>query len=270
MGKGLIFQFGKVIVDILFLKKLQLDVMKQIHRRLVDTMGSLNLIKVENAEEGAELILQRLKEELEKNQLNVLGLATGSTMISIYKKWVESDLDFTGTTTFNLDEYVGISADSPNSYAFFMDEYLFNHKKFKETNRLNGLAENLEEECAKFEALLEKHPLDIQLLGVGENGHIAFNEPGTSFDSVTHVAKLTDSTLSVNSRFFDNEEKMPDTALTMGVQSIMGAKKLILLAYGEKKRKAIMKLLEGNVTAEWPITKLLHHNDLTVITDMDI
>lgn len=233
-------------------------------------MGNLNLMKVENAEEGAELLLKRLKEELENKQLNVLGLATGSTMIPVYKKWVESELDFTGTTSFNLDEYVGISADSPNSYAYFMDEYLFNDKKFKQVNRLNGLAENLEEECGRFEALLQQYPLDVQLLGVGENGHIAFNEPGTSFDSVTHVAKLTDSTLTVNSRLFGDEEKIPDTALTMGIQSIMGAKKIILLAYGEKKRNAIMKLLEGKITAEWPITKLLHHDNLTVITDLNL
>lgn len=233
-------------------------------------MGKFNLLKVSTPEEGAELILQQLKEELESNQLNVIGLATGSTMIPVYKKWVESDLDFTNVTTFNLDEYVGISSDNPNSYAYFMDEYLFDQKKFKEINRLNGMAEDLEEECAAFEVLLGQHPLDVQLLGVGENGHIAFNEPGTPFDSVTHVEKLTDSTLSVNSRFFGNDEVIPDTALTMGIQSIMGAKKIILLAYGEKKKLAIEKLLEGNVTAEWPITKLLDHDNVTVITDLNL
>ena len=233
-------------------------------------MGKFNLIKVENPEKGAEIILQQLKEGLEEKRSHVLGLATGSTMIPVYKKWVESDLDFSGTTTFNLDEYVGISAESPNSYAYFMAEHLFNHKNFKQVNLLNGLAENQEEECGRFEALLKEYPLDLQLLGVGENGHIAFNEPGTSFDSVTHVAKLTESTLEVNSRIFGHDEKMPDTALTMGIQSIIGAKKIILLAYGEKKREALTKLLEGTITTEWPITKLLHHDNLTVITDLDL
>lgn len=233
-------------------------------------MGNLNLIKVESPEKGAEIIVQQLREGLEKKKDQVLGLATGSTMIPVYKKWIESDLDFTQTTTFNLDEYVGISGDSPNSYAYFMAEHLFKHKKFKQINLLNGLAENQEEECARFEALLEEYPLDLQLLGVGENGHIAFNEPGTSFDSVTHVAELTESTLEVNSRIFGQNEKMPDTAFTMGIQSIIGAKKIVLLAYGEKKREALTKLLEGTITTEWPITKLLHHNDLTVITDLDL
>lgn len=233
-------------------------------------MKDLNLIHVKNPDEGAELVLQLVKKELESNQLHVLGLATGSTMIPVYKKWVESNLDFTNITTFNLDEYVGISADSPNSYAYFMDEYLFSQKKFKETHLLNGMAENLENECASYEDFLQQHPLDIQLLGVGENGHIAFNEPGTPFETATHVAKLTDSTLSVNSRLFENDEEIPDTALTMGVQSIMRARKIILLAFGEKKRPAIMKLLEGQVTAKWPITKLLHHDDVTVITDFKV
>lgn len=233
-------------------------------------MKEVNLINVKKQEEGAEVVLQLVKKELERNQLHVLGLATGSTMIPVYQKWVESEIDFTNITTFNLDEYVGISADSPNSYAYFMNEHLFSQKKFKETHLLDGTAEDLEAECAAFENLLEKNPLDIQLLGVGENGHIAFNEPGTPFETVTHVAKLTDSTLSVNSRFFDNDEEIPDTALTMGVQSIMRARKIVLLAFGDKKRPAIKKLLEGNVTAEWPITKLLHHDDLTVITDFEV
>ena len=111
---------------------------------------------------------------------------------------------------------------------------------------------------------------DLQLLGVGENGHIAFNEPGTSFDSVTHVAKLTDSTLGVNSRLFENDEKIPDTALSLGISSILRAKKIVLLAFGERKRAALEKLLEGHVTTEWPITKLLHHQDVTIITDLDL
>ena len=232
-------------------------------------MGKLNLIKVANAEEGAEALFQLLKIELESGRLKVLGLATGGTMIPVYKRWVSSDLNFKNVTAFNLDEYVGVGEDSPNSYAYFMDVHLYNDKEFKAKHRLNGLAEDLGAECATYEALLEKNPLDLQLLGVGENGHIAFNEPGTSEESTTHVAQLTDSTLSVNSRFFDNDEKIPDTALTMGILSILRAKKLVMLAFGEKKREALAKLLEGNVEAEWPITKLLNHEDLIVITDLE-
>ena len=146
-------------------------------------MSNLKLIKVTSSEEGAEHVYQIIEEELKNGQLRVIGLATGSTMVPVYKKWRESNLDFENVITFNLDEYVGISAESPNSYAYFMQEHLFSEKKFKKTHTIDGLAEDLDKECADFEALLEKYPLDIQLLGVGENGHIAFNEPGTSFDS---------------------------------------------------------------------------------------
>lgn len=231
-------------------------------------MNMFNLVKVAGPEEGAEHLFQLLQKELESDRLHVLGLATGGTMIPVYEKWVESDLDFDDVVTFNLDEYVGLPAESPNSYAYFMNEHLFSKKKFRKVHLLDGMAADLEKECTQYEELLQKHPLDIQLLGVGENGHIAFNEPGTPYDSITHVAELTDSTLHVNSRFFDNDEKIPNTALTMGIASIMQAKKIILVAFGEKKREAIAKLLEGKVTADWPITKLLQHGDLTVITDL--
>ncbi|WP_246880455.1 glucosamine-6-phosphate deaminase [Sporosarcina sp. 6E9] len=230
----------------------------------------MKFIKVDNAELGSETTFQVIKEELENNRLHSIGLATGNTMIPVYEKWVNSDLDFSNVITFNLDEYVGISADSPNSYAYFMHEHLFDNKPFKETFLLNGLAEDLEEECKRYEGLLEEHGLDLQLLGVGENGHIAFNEPGTSFDSVTHVAKLADSTLNVNSQLFANDEKIPDTALSLGIGSILRAKKIVLLAFGERKRAALEKVLEGNVTTEWPITKLLHHDDVTIITDLEL
>lgn len=237
--------------------------------RLID-MENLKLLKVESPEQGAEHVFRIIKEELESGRLNVLGLATGSTMVPVYKKWVASDLDFSNITTFNLDEYVGLTATNPNSYAYFMNEHLFNKKRFKETHVPNGMAADLDKECADYEALLKEHPLDIQLLGTGENGHIAFNEPGTSFDSVTHVAQLTESTLGVNSQYFDNDEKIPETAISMGISSIMGAKKLILLAFGEKKRSAIEKLLEGNTSTQWTITALLEHPDVTVITDLDV
>lgn len=231
-------------------------------------MQQVKFIKVQNPEKGSEALFEIVKNALKNNKLHVIGLATGGTMIPVYKKWVASDLDFSNVTTFNLDEYVGIGDDNPNGYAFFMYEHLFNHKKFKKINTLNGLAENLTEECQRFEVLLKESPLDIQLLGVGENGHIAFNEPGTPFDSVTHVATLTPSTLDVNSRFFVDGETVPNTALTMGIQSILGAKKIILLAFGEKKRMALEKLAAGRVDAEWPITKLLEHDDVMVITDL--
>ena len=128
-------------------------------------------------------------------------------MIPVYKKLTESELDFSDVTTFNLDEYVGLPASA--ELCLFMKEHLFNKKSFKDMNIPNGMAEDLEEECKRYEQALQDAKLDIQLLGVGENGHIAFNEPGTPKDSVTHVAELTDSTLGVNSQYFENDEKDP-------------------------------------------------------------
>lgn len=232
-------------------------------------MEKCKLIHVESPEKGAEQFYQLIKEELEHNRLHVLGLATGSTMIPVYKKLTESELDFSEVTTFNLDEYVGLPASSPNSYAYFMNDHLFNKKTFKDTNIPNGMAADLEEECKRYEQALQDAKLDIQLLGVGENGHIAFNEPGTPPNSVTHVATLTDSTLGVNSQYFENDEKIPNTALTMGIASIMSAEKLVLLAFGEKKRPAITKVLEGKIDPDWTITYLLEHDNVTIITDLE-
>ncbi|ARD49746.1 glucosamine-6-phosphate deaminase [Sporosarcina sp. P33] len=227
-------------------------------------------ITVKNPEEGAKEVFNLISEELQHDRLHVLGLATGSTMIPVYDEWTNSQLDFSNVTAFNLDEYVGLGADNPNSYAYFMKQHLFSKKPFKATYIPNGMAEDLDEECKEYERKLNSNPLDIQLLGVGENGHIAFNEPGTSFDSVTHVAKLTESTLDVNSQYFENDDKIPNIALTMGISSITNAKKLIMVAFGEKKRAAMEKLKSGEVTADWPITKLLRHDDVVVITDLQI
>lgn len=233
-------------------------------------MENVTWVTVKSPEEGAKEVFKLISDELQNNRLQVLGLATGSTMIPIYEEWTNSALDFSDVTAFNLDEYVGIDADNPNSYAYFMKQHLFNKKPFKETHIPNGMAEDLEEECASYEEQLNAHPLDIQLLGVGENGHIAFNEPGTPFDSVTHVATLTDSTLGVNSQYFENDDKIPNIALTMGISSITKSKKLLMIAFGEKKRAAMEKLKAGEVTPEWPITKLLRHDDVIVITDLKL
>ncbi len=233
-------------------------------------MKSIKFITVNNPEKGSEELFNIVEKALDNKELHSIGLATGGTMIPVYKKWVESDLDFSNVTTFNLDEYVGIGVDNPNGYGYFMYEHLFNEKKFKKINLLDGLAEDSEKECDRFEKELLENPLDIQILGVGENGHIAFNEPGTPFDSVTHVATLTPSTLDVNSRFFQEGEAVPNTALTMGIKSILRAKQIVLLAYGERKRAAIEKLAADKVDPKWPITKLLEHDNVIVITDLEI
>lgn len=232
-------------------------------------MGKLTLLTVQHQEEAAEYVLKMIEDQLDNGKLDVLGLATGSTMIPIYEKWVASERTFEHVTTFNLDEYVGLAADNENSYAYFMQQHLFSKKQFKQSFIPNGIAADLEEECAAYEKRLREYPLDIQLLGIGENGHIAFNEPGTSFDSVTHLTTLTESTLGVNSTFFDNQEAIPKTALTMGIASIIAAEKIILIVFGERKRFALEKLLAGQVNTDYPVTALIGHADVTVITDLD-
>jgi glucosamine-6-phosphate deaminase len=229
---------------------------------------SMTVITVEEPKQAAQHVLEIIKDQLDEGKLNVLGLATGSTMIPIYETLVNSELSFGDVTAFNLDEYVGLEAGNKNSYAFFMNEHLFSKKNFKRTYIPDGVAENFEDECTLYEKLFREFPLDVQLLGIGENGHIAFNEPGISFDSVTHVATLTDSTLGANSTFFKNDEPIPTTALTMGIASVLAAKKIILIALGERKRFALERLLEGKVTVDYPVTALVGHDDLTVITDI--
>jgi glucosamine-6-phosphate deaminase len=229
---------------------------------------NIRYVKVADKKEGAQVVLERMREEL-AGGLNVLGLATGSTMEPIYAAWAESDLDFSGVTSFNLDEYVGLGADNPNSYAWFMNHHLFSKKPFKETNIPDGTADDLEEECEEYEARLRDAGIDLQFLGVGENGHIAFNEPGTPFTSITHVTQLAESTLGVNSQYFEDRSAIPETALTMGISSILSSKKIILIAFGEKKRYALEQLAKGKETTEFPITALKSHPDVTIITDLD-
>lgn len=231
-------------------------------------MPFFEIIYVESLQNATSLVVNNLEEELNSGKLNSLGLATGSTMIPIYASIVKSNLDFSQVIAFNLDEYVGLASSNKNSFAYFMNEHLFSKKHFKEINIQNGLSEDKQLECERYEKKLDEHPIDIQFLGVGENGHIAFNEPGTPFDTLTHVATLSDSTIEVNSQYFDEKENMPTQAFTMGIASIMKAKKIILLAFGEKKRDAINALLGDNITEQWPITVLKKHPHVTLITNI--
>lgn len=232
-------------------------------------MGNLKVHIVESSEKAAAKTEEIIRGEMKENRLKVLGLATGGTMIPVYKAWVQSDLSFEDVISFNLDEYVGLDAENEHSYAYFMKSHLFSHKPFKKTYIPDGQAEDLEAECANYEKLLEEHPVDVQLLGVGENGHIAFNEPGTPFNSTTHITNLTESTIEANSRFFDDPEMVPKKAVTMGIASIMNARKIILLAFGDKKRDALNKLYNGTVTEDCPVTILRQHPDVTIITDIE-
>lgn len=226
----------------------------------------MKTIIVKNQLEGGKVAFDLLKECLAAGA-QTLGLATGSSPTALYQKMVESDLDFSKLYSVNLDEYVGLAPDHEQSYHAFMQEHLFNAKPFKESFLPDGMAENLEQAAKDYDDILSQHVIDLQILGIGSNGHIGFNEPGTSFDSQTHVVDLTDSTIEANSRFFTSRDQVPTKAISMGIASIMAAKKIILFAYDDKKADAIFKMVNGPVTEEVPASVLQHHPDVTLILD---
>ena len=197
----------------------------------------------------------------------MLGLATGGTMVGVYEQLVNlikiNKLDLSNITTFNLDEYIGIDSDHPESYYTYMHDILFNHLSSWNEEKIHlphGSANDLNSEVERYENLIDKEgPMDIQILGIGENGHIGFNEPGTSFDSLTSVVDLTESTIEANSRYFETKEEVPKQAISMGIQSILKAKRIILLAFGPKKAEAIQKLLSGEITTDLPASALYNH-----------
>ncbi|MCD4928439.1 glucosamine-6-phosphate deaminase [Enterococcus faecalis] len=226
----------------------------------------MQIIRVANAEEGGKKAFELIKEGM-NNGAKVLGLATGSTPETLYKEMTASDVDFTEMTSVNLDEYVGLGGEDEQSYRYFMNKHLFDKKPFKETFVPNGKAEDLDAASAEYEKIIDAHPVDIQILGIGQNGHIGFNEPGTPLDSLTHVVELTESTINANKRYFDKVEDVPTRAVSMGIGSIMKGKKMILMAYGEAKAEAIKGMIDGPVTTDMPASALQNHQDVVVIID---
>lgn len=223
----------------------------------------------ELSRKAAEIMINVVKE----NPSVVLGLATGSTPIGLYKAMIEDHVkngtSYKNVKTVNLDEYVGLPADNDQSYRYFMRDNLLDHidVDLSNTNIENGVAKDLDAECARYNALLHALPRDIQLLGIGANGHIAFNEPGTPFDSETHVVDLTENTIQMNSRFFADEKDVPRRALTMGPKNIMDAKKILILAVGANKADAVKRMLNGPVDPSLPASILQKHPDCTLIAD---
>ncbi|PRR80916.1 glucosamine-6-phosphate deaminase [Clostridium vincentii] len=206
----------------------------------------------------------------------VVGLATGSTPFEMYKELIKMNkqgtLDFSKVTTINLDEYIGLSPQHPQSYRFFMDENLFDHINIDKKNTFlpNGLAKNVDEEGKTYDNMIDSlGGTDIQLLGIGKNGHIAFNEPDEKLIAGTHMTKLTESTIKANARFFNSIEEVPKTAVTMGLGQIMKAKKILLIASGIDKAEAIKGLMSGKINTSNPSTMLQMHNDVILIADED-
>ena len=205
---------------------------------------------------------------------SILGLATGSSPIRAYKHMIElyeqGAVDFSKVTTFNLDEYVELDINDKNSYHTFMYENLFNHINIPDENInfLDGNAADLKKECVEYEQRIkDAGGIDIQLLGIGSNGHIAFNEPADSFQRWSHVVELKESTIKDNSRFFDSVSDVPTRAVTMGIGSIMQARRILIIALGEKKAKAIKQVINGHVTPECPASVLQFHKDVTLMLD---
>ena len=205
---------------------------------------------------------------------SILGLATGSTPLKPYRHMIQlyenGSVDFSRVTTFNLDEYCHLDVNDENSYHSFMYKNLFDHINIPQENInfLNGNADNLEEECEQYEKKIRAMGgIDIQLLGIGSNGHIAFNEPSDSFQRWSHVVNLKESTIKDNSRFFNSVEDVPTQAVTMGIGSIMQAKRILIIALGENKAKAIRQLIDGNVTPQCPASVLQFHTDVTLMLD---
>lgn len=221
---------------------------------------------VNNQVEGAAIAFEILMNKLESGA-QVLGLATGSSPIEFYKKIRQSDLDFSDVTSVNLDEYVGLGEDSDQSYAYFMKEQLFSAKPFKKSYLPNGLASDVVAEAERYNHVLAEHPIDFQILGIGRNGHIGFNEPGAPFDGQTHLVDLAPSTIEANARFFDNSEDVPKQAISMGIANIMAAKTIVLMAYGPEKADAIKATVEGPVTEGVPASVLQNHDDVVLIID---
>lgn len=232
------------------------------------------IIIKETEKELDQEAFQIVKEVLNTNETPVLGLATGSSPVGLYREMIrdhkENGTSYQNVLTWNLDEYVGIPRTHEQSYWTFMHEQLFNSIGIPEENVHvpAGDAEDEEAECVKYEQSMEGHPVDVQILGIGSDGHIGFNEPGTPFDSLTHIVDLEESTIRDNARFFDNDpSRVPTKAITQGLATIMRAKRIVLIATGAHKADAVYGMISGPVTADCPASILQNHNDVTILLD---
>lgn len=239
-------------------------------------MTVMKLIRVENYEEMSSYAARLVEQQILNNNRSVLGLATGSTPLGLYGELIrgvhERNISYQDIQTISLDEYCGLSADHPNSYRYFMNDKLFQHIDIplENTHIPDGTAVSVEAECQRYEALIDEiGPPDLQILGLGTNGHIGFNEPGTPETSVTHCVELEQSTRTSNARFFSDLDSVPTHAITMGIQSILKSEEILVLASGKKKAPAVRRLLAGTVSEDFPASYLWQHNRVTLIVDKE-
>ena len=237
----------------------------------------MKFLKFNTYEEMSTAAANIVAEQIKAKPNSVLGLATGSTPVGMYKKLIEmnkaGEIDFSDITTVNLDEYYPIDPENNQSYRYFMNDNLFDHINIdkERTNLLYGLAEDPDRECERYEQLIKDlGGIDIQVLGIGQNGHIAFNEPEENLYLHTHKTALTESTIKANSRFFSEGEIMPTASLTMGMGTIFAAKKIILLINGKSKKAAFEQLTTDRFNTSCPATILKLHPDVTVIYDAEV
>lgn len=236
----------------------------------------MKILICENYEEMSKKAAMLVAEEMKAKPDCVLGFATGSTPVGMYGILAEmnrnKEIDFKNVRSFNLDEYYPISPDNEQSYHYFMNENLFDKINIDKNNTHipNGMCADAKEECAAYEKLIEENGgIDLQILGIGQNGHIGFNEPDVNLNLSTHLTGLTQNTIEANSRFFDDISEVPTKALTMGIGTILKARKIIILANGKNKHEAVKALLTGNISTEIPASMLKVHTDVTLICDKE-
>lgn len=236
----------------------------------------MKITVVDDYNKMSEIVAGIIVSQIRIKPASVLGLATGSTPIGMYKKLIDyyknGEVDFSNVITFNLDEYVGLSRQDNQSYISFMYDNLFSHININEERIYipNGTANDLEKECKRYDELLERFgPIDIQILGIGVNGHIGFNEPSKNLMLRTHVADLSEETRKANARFFDDINKVPKRAITMGIADIMRAENIILLASGKSKAPIVKRMLETGISTNIPASILKLHNNVEIIADKD-
>lgn len=236
----------------------------------------MRLIITNNYDEMSKAAAREVAALVEEKPNCVLGLATGSTPEGMYRELVElnktGEIDFSKVTSFNLDEYRGLSGNHPQSYRYFMDDKLFKHINININNTYvpNGIAEDIEEECKNYDKrICEAGGIDLQVLGIGSNGHIGFNEPSEYLNIATHLTGLTGDTIEANSRFFEDINQVPKEAITMGLGAIMRAKKILLVANGKQKAEIISKLIDGKINTKIPASILQVHSNVVIVIDKE-
>ena len=234
----------------------------------------MRVYKVKNYDEMSRKAANLIAAQIITKPASVLGLATGSTPVGTYKNLVEwyknGDLDFSTLSSCNLDEYRGLSPENDQSYRYLMNTNLFDHVNIRKDHTFvpDGLQENSDQACQMYEQIIrDLGGIDLQLLGLGHNGHIGFNEPAEDFPKITHCVDLTESTIQANKRFFEKESDVPRQAYTMGIGTIMSAKKILVVVSGEDKAEILNKIINGPITPQVPASILQLHPDVTIVAD---